>query len=68
MFINYSVVSERTGRETVIQDFSNPLLPTTFKTRYYPRPDDAGVFRVVRAVIIFVHLVVVVVVVEDDNY
>jgi hypothetical protein len=56
LFFVCRVVSERTGRETYIQELSNPLAPTTFKTTYYPRPDDAGIFTVVCTQTVFYRL------------
>ena len=46
--VDVKVTSLATGRETFLSAFSNPLTLNTFKTTYYPRPDDVGNFSVVR--------------------
>lgn len=46
----FRVTSVRNGRETLIQEQSDSVKPTTFRATYFPRPDDAGIFVVVSLV------------------
>ncbi|KAH3832132.1 hypothetical protein DPMN_105409 [Dreissena polymorpha] len=41
------VINARTGEQTVLNEWSNPLKPSVFTTTYYPKADESGLFNVI---------------------